>query len=293
MKLIVISGRSGSGKSTALQVLEDCGYNCIDNIPIGLVAELINKAEQHPPANSAGIAVCIDARNLYGDIADLPGILSKLPDAFEPSLVYMDANDGNLLKRFSETRRKHPLSDSATALAEALEAETNLLEPLADNANIVIDTTDMRYHDLRDYVNRAIVNRTGHKMAVLFQSFGFKYGVPQNADLVFDVRCLANPHWEPKLRHLPGTDKDVQDYITQHEETQAMLEDLTRFLERWLPAYDKTNRQYSTIAIGCTGGRHRSVCIASLLANHFAQMYSNTVVRHRDLNMVNRKDASA
>lgn len=285
MKLIVISGRSGSGKSTALHVLEDCGYTCIDNLPVGLVAELINNVLVQPHRNSEGIAVCIDARSLYGDMTKLTSVLAELPSEVDSSLVYMDADDDVLLVRFSETRRKHPLSNHETALVEALQAETALLAPLAENANVTVDTTDMAYHDLRDIVTQAIAQRQHQDMAVLVQSFGFKYGVPKNADLMFDVRCLPNPHWEPALKPLPGTDAAVQQYILDDPDTQAMIADIERFVLRWLPAYQRTNRQYSTIAIGCTGGRHRSVCIAEVIANVCAQHFSNTAVRHRDLHL--------
>ena len=289
MKLIVISGRSGSGKSTALNVLEDCGYTCIDNLPVGLVPELINNVLQQPPSNSEGIAVCIDARSLYGDIANLTTVITQLPPEIDSSLVYTDADDDVLLIRFSETRRKHPLSNPSTALVEALQAETDLLEPLAENANITIDTTDMAYHDLREIVTRAVAHRNHQEMAVLVQSFGFKYGVPKNADLMFDVRCLPNPHWEPALKPLPGTDPAVQKYILEHPDTQAMLADIERFVLRWLPEYERTNRQYSTIAIGCTGGRHRSVCLAETLQKICAEHFNNTAVRHRDLHLTKAK----
>lgn len=290
MKLIVISGRSGSGKSTALNVLEDCGFTCIDNLPVGLVPELIDNVLAQPHKNSAGLAVCIDARSLYGDMTKLSAVLVTLPSEIDSSLVYMDADDDILLVRFSETRRKHPLSTPETALVEALKAETVLLESLAENANITIDSSDMAYHDLRDIVTRTIADREHQDMAVLIQSFGFKYGVPKNADLMFDVRCLPNPHWEPTLKPLPGTDPAVQKYILDHAETQAMLADIERFILRWLPEYERTNRQYSTIAIGCTGGRHRSVCIAEALQAACVKHFKNTAVRHRDLHLTKSKN---
>lgn len=289
MKFIVISGRSGSGKSTALNVLEDAGFNCVDNLPISLVPNLIEQLIAHPPENCEGVAVCIDARNLYGNIADLPIILKEAPSSFECSLIYMDADSTDLMQRFSETRRKHPLSNSAVALAEAITAETDLLAPLAEAANISINTTEMRFHDLREHVNQAIAKRKNNQMSVLLQSFGFKYGVPQNADLVFDLRCLPNPFWEPALKALPGTSPEVEDFILQHPETQNMLDDLEHLLTRWLPNYDKTNRQYTTIAIGCTGGRHRSVCVTNALEARIKNQYTNTNVRHRDVHLADKK----
>jgi len=289
VKLIVISGRSGSGKSTALNVLEDAGFNCVDNLPISLVPQLIEQLKEHPPENCTGLAVCIDARNLYGNIGDLPGILEKAAQFFECSLVYMDANDADLMMRFSETRRKHPLSSSAVALAEALAAETELLAPLAEAANISLDSTEMQFHDLREHINTAVAERPSQQMSVLLQSFGFKYGVPQNADLMFDLRCLPNPFWNPELKHKPGTDPAVQEYVLKHETTQRMLADIENLLVTWLSAYDATNRQYTTIAIGCTGGRHRSVCFTNALAQRLKTRYKNTVIRHRDVHLADQK----
>lgn len=288
MKLIVISGRSGSGKSTALNVLEDAGFNCVDNLPISLISQLIEQLVEHPPENAIGVAVCIDARNLYGNISDLPGILLEASTHFECSLLYMDANDADLMKRFSETRRKHPLSSSAVALAEAIAAETELLAPLAEAASITINTTELQFHDLREHINQSIAERPAQQMSVLLQSFGFKYGVPHNADLMFDLRCLPNPFWNPELKHLPGSDPRVANYILESAQTQAMLEDVENMLARWLPAYDQTNRQYTTVAIGCTGGRHRSVCFTNALAERLKTRYKNTVVRHRDVHLADK-----
>ncbi|MEH6551421.1 MAG: RNase adapter RapZ [Pseudomonadales bacterium] len=282
MKLVIISGRSGSGKSTVLNVLEDAGYYCIDNLPAGLLAALVAETLSQESTEHEYLAVCIDARNTSRQLADFPGQLEKLPKDIERLILYLDADDDTLIARFSETRRRHPLSDSQTALAEALRREKQLLTSIADSADQTIDTRHMLFHELRDHIQQVVVGRGQRQMAVLVQSFGFKHGVPSNADLVFDLRCLPNPHWEAALRPLTGQDQGVIDFLSQQPLVQSMLEDIEHYLERWLPQFERNNRPYTTVALGCTGGRHRSVYMTEKLVLKLASKHQ-VQIRHREL----------
>jgi RNase adapter protein RapZ len=282
-KLVIISGRSGSGKSTALHVLEDAGFYCIDNLPAALLPQLATQALSRAEATLARIAVGIDARNLAAEIARFPDILAELPTVMQVEIVFLDANDSTLLKRFSETRRKHPLSSRDTTLHEALAAERLLLAPIAAAATLSIDTSQMSLHELRDLVARSIVAESGSGMLVQFESFGFKRGLPVDADMVFDLRCLPNPHWVEALQSLTGRDAAVIEYLDRSPEVNEMFEDISRYLEKWLPRYVRSNRSYVTIAIGCTGGQHRSVYMCERLLAHFATIYPRIQVRHREL----------
>ena len=280
-KLVIVSGRSGSGKSTALHVLEDAGFYCIDNLPAMLLPQLL--AQGADEAGLGRIAVSIDARNMPGSITHFGEIIAGLPGAFAVDVIYLDADDATLIKRFSETRRKHPLSNQGMPLAEALAAERALLAPIAARAARTIDTRGMSLHDLRDLVTRTVVSQPASGMAVLFESFGFKNGVPLDADLVFDLRSLPNPHWLPELRHMSGRDAPVADFLERSTEVLEMLDDIGAFLERWLPRFAASNRSYSTVALGCTGGRHRSVHAAERLLARLLPYFPGAQVRHRDL----------
>ncbi|WP_043317447.1 RNase adapter RapZ [Microbulbifer sp. HZ11] len=286
MRLVIISGRSGSGKSSALQLLEDVGFNCIDNLPASLLPELVRRvSEQTPqePSENTQLALGIDARNLWQDVRHAPQVINNLRDSgIECDVVYLDARSPVLVQRFSETRRKHPLSDSRTHLLEALNREKEVLAPLAAMADLVIDTSSLSLHQLRDQIKTRVVGKDSPGMAVLFQSFGFKHGVPVDADLVFDLRCLPNPYWVAELREKTGLDPEVADFLRSHQETEDMQRDITAFLERWLPSYQQSNRSYTSVSIGCTGGRHRSVYMVEQLAKHFADTFENIQVRHRE-----------
>jgi len=284
MRLVIISGRSGSGKSTALHVLEDLGYYCIDNIPGGLIPALIEEMQQHPSNHKRKVAISIDARNLPENLKRFPQIIQTIDQAgIDSSTVYLDADDQTILTRFSATRRKHPLSNESTSLEEAIYQESELLDAIAGVADLKIDTTHLNLHQLRDIVTQQIAQQNSMQLALLFESFGFKRGVPVDADLVFDVRCLPNPHWENQLKALSGKDQPVIDYFARHRIVTEMLADICQFLEKWLPRFEANNRSYMTVAIGCTGGQHRSVYIAEQLARRFKQPSSNVQVRHRDL----------
>jgi UPF0042 nucleotide-binding protein len=280
-KLVIVSGRSGSGKSTALHVLEDAGFYCIDNIPALLLPQLLEQCAGE--ASLTRTAVSIDARNIPGSLARFPEIIASLSPAFAVDVIYLDADDATLIKRFSETRRRHPLSNAGMPLAEALAAERALLAPIAERAARTIDTRAMSLHDLRDLITKTVLAQPASGMAVLFESFGFKSGIPLDADLVFDLRSLPNPHWFPELRHLTGRDAPVAEFLAASAEMDEMLADIGSFLARWLPRYAASNRSYTTVAIGCTGGRHRSVYAAERLLERFAPQFPGARLRHREL----------
>ncbi len=287
MKLKIISGRSGSGKSTALHVLEDMGYYCIDNLPAGLLPYLTEqiRPRQNTDDPILNIAVSIDARNTFTDFAEFPELLSRLESSGEVQceVIYLDARSPTLIKRFSETRRKHPLSDKNTGLKEAIAMEKKRLSPIAMRADLTIDTSTMTLHELRDLIKKRVGNAASEGIALLFQSFGFKHGIPVDADFVFDVRCLPNPYWKPNLRSQTGLDKDVIDFLLEHSEVTEMFADIQAFLEKWLPSFQQNNRSYMTVAIGCTGGQHRSVYLCEQLKDQFEKTLDNVQVRHREL----------
>lgn len=282
MKLIVISGRSGSGKSTALNALEDAGYNCIDNFPVALLDRLMSHALEDPVQRNIDQAVCIDARS--HDLARFPDILLKLDRLqIDCQVIYLDATGPTLVKRFSETRRRHPLTNAQTDLKQAIDAEQHILGPIADLADLNIDTTLLSSQDLIELMKTRVIGRSSTGLSLLFRSFGFKYGVPVDADYVFDIRALPNPHWIEDLRPLTGLDGPVQAYLDGEDQVAAMYEDIQRFLESWLPAFEENNRTYLTVAIGCTGGQHRSVYMAERLGAYFEQKFTSVLVRHRQL----------
>ncbi|HKK55926.1 RNase adapter RapZ [Marinobacter sp.] len=285
MKLIIVSGRSGSGKSTALHVLEDLGFYCIDNLPIGLLVPLTQEAaDQSSPGRLAKMAVSIDARNLSGELSNFETLHNRLQQiGATVEIIYLDADEQSLLRRFHATRRKHPLSDDRTSLREAITNEKLLLEPLSRLADLYIETTGLSMYELRDMIKQRVAGRREQELALLFQSFGFKHGVPLDSDFVFDVRCLPNPYWDTSLRQFVGTDQPVIDFLEANPLTRKMTGDLTHYLDNWLPAFADSNRSYMTISIGCTGGQHRSVYICEQLGAYFHNRYSNVQVRHTEL----------
>jgi RNase adapter protein RapZ len=286
MKLVIISGRSGSGKSTALHALEDAGYNCIDNFPAGLLPALVHNALTNDPQKAQLMAVSIDARNSAADLQRFPEILLSLDGMeLDCEVIYLDALSPTLVKRFSETRRRHPLTSPRTDLREAIEAEREILNSIADLADLTIDTTQLNHSGLSDLINARIIKRQDGGMSLLFRSFGYKFGVPVDSDVVFDIRCLSNPYWVPELRRLTGMDGPVERYFDSQPEVQAMLEDIKHWLETWLPKFQQNNRIYMTVAIGCTGGQHRSVYMAEKLCAHFDRTISNVLVRHREIEL--------
>jgi UPF0042 nucleotide-binding protein len=291
----VVSGRSGSGKSTALHALEDQGFHCIDNLPVSLLPNLVDSAnESHV---DVPFAVGIDARNLPAELDRFPEIsetLRRERPHVVLEIVYLDADPSILVRRFSETRRRHPLTGGDVHLQEALEAEGRLLAGIRERADLVVDTTRMTIHGLRDDIRQRVAGRAGSGLSLMFRSFGFKNGIPVDADMVFDVRCLPNPHWLPDLRDHSGREEPVRRWLSQHEAVGAMERDLRAFLERWLPEYETNARSYVTVAIGCTGGQHRSVYLAEQLAGHFSGARApdsparDVLVHHRDLDGLRR-----
>jgi UPF0042 nucleotide-binding protein len=283
MKLTIISGRSGSGKSTVLHILEDRGYYCIDNLPASLLPALADRIS-NGDAHLSDIAVSIDARNISADLQQAPEIISELQAReLSTEIIFLDANSQTLLKRFSESRRKHPLSNESTDLREAIDIESALLESISMMANLVIDTSSMSLHQLRDLVKNRLLESSETNMALLFESFGFKNGIPVDADLVYDVRCLPNPYWDTALRSLTGLDADVAKFLDSQDEVQEMVDDIRAYLEKWLPRYENNNRSYITVAVGCTGGQHRSVYMGEKLRRFFSSKIKNVQIRHRDL----------
>ena len=281
ISIVIVSGRSGSGKSTALNVLEDIGYYCIDNLPVTLLSPLIKRLEFEKVIER--VAVGIDARNIADDLVMFPEIIDSFNnDEVRTMILYLDAAGPALVKRFSETRRKHPLTNEQRDLREALDQETQLLDPISDRASLSIDTTDMTIHELRDEIRIRVAEET-HEFALLFQSFAYKRGVPVDADLVFDVRCLPNPHWEPELKTLTGLHTPVQEFLDEQNDFAEMYQDLSGYLDQWLPKFKVNNRSYLTIAVGCTGGQHRSVYMTQKLFDHYQNRFANVQMRHREL----------
>jgi UPF0042 nucleotide-binding protein len=285
MKLTIISGRSGSGKSTVLHVLEDRGYYCIDNLPASLLPALAKRISTDA-SDLTQVAVSVDARNVSTDLEQVPQIVAELKEKTIPTeLLFLDANSQTLLKRFSESRRKHPLSSESVGLREAIDKESELLEPISVLANLTIDTSNMSLQALRQTVKERMLDDQTNAMALLFQSFGFKNGVPVDADIVYDVRCLPNPFWDNSLRSLTGLDDAVKNFLGDESEVSEMLEDIGNYLEKWLPKFEANNRSYMTVAVGCTGGQHRSVYLCERLAESFVGKISNVQVRHRELSV--------
>ena len=281
MKLIIISGRSGSGKSTAIRALEDSGYNCIDNLPISLLEALIMEYLEEDAADTK-LAVCIDARSR--SLEKFPDILMRLENpVIERQIIYLDALGPSLVKRFSETRRKHPLTTKDIDLRQAIDMEARILGSIADLANLIIDTTHLSSKQMSDQIKERIILREDSSISLVFRSFGFKHGVPVDTDFVFDLRCLPNPHWEPKLRPLTGLNQEVENYLDDQPLVIQMFDELSGLLKRWIPHFKANERIYMTIGIGCTGGQHRSVYMAEKLALYFRDQFENVMVRHREL----------
>ncbi|MGH8457456.1 MAG: RNase adapter RapZ [Stenotrophobium sp.] len=284
MQLVIVSGLSGAGKTVALKQYEDLGYYCIDNIPLALIGPLALRTLKKMEARYERLAIGIDARESPKEIEKLPKYLDKLrARGVQTHVLFLQANEQVLLQRYSDTRRKHPLSDEHTSLVEAIRRESVLLEPVTNAADAIIDTSALNLHELREKILGQVPGGGNGKLLVNFMSFGFKNGPPPDADFVFDVRCLPNPHWEPTLRQLTGRDAAVAAWLERFPAVGRMLHDIRQFLEHWLPEYKKQDRAYLTIAIGCTGGQHRSAYIVEQLAQAFAGRLDRMMVTHREL----------
>jgi len=284
MRLIIVSGLSGSGKSVALNMLEDLGYYCIDNIPVALLRTLVEQIiVTRDPAYEL-TAVGIDARNRQADITSLPELVQELRRReVACEVVFLHADDDVLLKRFGETHRKHPLLVSGSSLREAIQREGALLSPVINIADLTLDTTRTSVYELREAIRRRVANRELDQLSLMVESFGYKHGLPSDADFVFDARCLPNPYWEPLLRGLDGRDAPVAEFLDSQPMTQTLVDDIVAFLERWIPRYEDVKRTYLAIAIGCTGGQHRSVYVAERVARALAARYVHIITRHNEL----------
>lgn len=284
MKLIVVSGLSGSGKTIALQALEDMGIYCIDNLPFKLLPSLATHMQNAVRLQEKDAAVGIDARNLADDFEAFPDILAQVrAQGIKCEIIFLTADDNTLLKRFSETRRKHPLSSASVPLNEAIKAERALLAPVASDTDWHLDTSHTTVHQLRALVRERLGHSNENRLSLLFLSFGYKHGLPPDADFVFDARCLPNPYWEPRLRPFTGRDPEVVAFLEQQPAVIRMYDSIRAYLEEWIPGFEAENRSYMTVAVGCTGGYHRSVYLVERLARHFSEQRGPVLARHREL----------
>lgn len=283
-RLVILSGLSGSGKSVALRMLEDLDYYCVDNLPTGLLQELISRTLLSDDPVYTQMAVGIDARNRAEDIAAVPKAVARLrADRVRCEIVFLQAEDSVLIKRYNESHRPHPLAGEGRSLREAIRAERDLLGPLADNADLTLDTSRTSVHQLRELVRARIQREARASMSLLLQSFGYRNGLPGDSDFVFDARSLRNPYWDPELRPLSGLDPAVMEFLQNSPDVQEFLRDLTGFMDRRIPHFERSNRQYLIVSIGCTGGFHRSVFVVERLAEHFRAAGREVLVRHNEL----------
>jgi len=283
-RLIIISGLSGSGKTIALHVLEDLGYYCIDNMPAGLLRSLLDEVTKPGDTTANRIAVGVDARNRPDDLEALPKLIRDIQaSGVGTDLLFLQADDDVLLKRYSETRRRHPLSGVTSELRNAIRKERELLGPIINAADLVIDSSRTSVYELADIIKDRVDRRRRNELSILIESFGFKHGIPADADFVFDLRSLPNPYWNADLRGLNGLDPEVAAFLQAQPAFVRMHDDILEFLTRWIPEYLKVSRSYLTIALGCTGGQHRSVRMAEMLAAAIAETHQPVHTRHSEL----------
>ncbi len=284
MKLIIVSGLSGSGKSVTLDTLEDAGFYCTDNLPVALLPDFSTLLTDSEKTLFSKAAVGIDARNDQSSLSQFGAFIEQLKhNNIDYDVIFLRASKESLLKRFSETRRKHPLSDENTSLDEALDLELERLSLIASHASIQIDTTHTNVHQLRSIIRERVSLDKDTGLSLQIMSFGYKHGAPNDVDFVFDARCLPNPYWEPSLRKFTGKDAAVIEFLDEKKLVQDYLEDTAQFLTRWIPEFINTNRNYLSIAIGCTGGQHRSVYLTEKLAHHLTTQGLNIITRHREI----------
>ena len=288
MKLIIISGRSGSGKSIALRALEDLGYYCVDNIPVNLLPALTHTII----GEYDEVAVSVDVRNLPKESNELSEILNYLPKDWNLSIVYLDSSTSILLKRYSETRRLHPLSKGNQSLEAAIRLEKEVLEPMKERADLYIDTDQLTVHELAELIRERILGKKSSRLVLVFESFGVKYGIPKDADYVFDARFLPNPHWEPELKQFTGIDSPIQVFLGSQPVVTKLVWQIQNLSTTWLPHLERNNRSYVTVAIGCTGGKHRSVYVAEQLLMNMQESHPDVQIRHRELSRYKDEMAS-
>ena len=279
MKLLIISGRSGSGKSIALRALEDLGYYCVDNIPVNLLPTLVTAITDEYDQ----VAVSIDVRNISRVKGELGEVLEYLPPFWEKTIIFLDASDDVLIKRYSETRRLHPLFKKSNSLVEAIKMERAILTPIAERADLNINTDHYSVHELAELVRERVLGKKTTDLVMVFESFGFKYGLPKDSDYVFDVRFLPNPHWDPDLRPLTGLDGPVEIFLAGQPLVMKFIWQVQNLISTWLPHLERNNRSYVTFSIGCTGGQHRSVFVAQSLADAFSASRRDVQIKHREL----------
>jgi len=284
LRLIIVSGLSGSGKSVALHVLEDLGYYCIDNIPAALLKSAVHEVHTGEGPAAELLAVGVDARNRPQDLEALPGLIADLREqGVRTDIVFLHASDEVLLQRYSESRRRHPLAEHGAELSKAIDAEREILTHINNAADLIIDTSRTSIYELADAIRERVDRRQSESLSVLIESFGFKHRIPADADFVFDMRCLPNPYWSADLRGLTGLDKEVIQFLDAEEAFTAMYEDIVAFLNRWIPRFEDAHRGYLTIAIGCTGGQHRSVHMTEKLAAALRELHEPVLTRHNNL----------
>ena len=285
-RVTIVSGLSGAGKSVALHTLEDDGFFCIDNLPSHLLSQIIDKLLDSDSKLYECLAIGVDIRSERASPDNMLKLLTqlKLRENTDVEVLFLDTDRSTLVKRYSETRRKHPLSTQDLPLISAIDQEARLLDPLKAYADLVVDTSALNLHDLRDVIRTYLLRKTRGSVALIFQSFGFKHGTPASTDFMFDVRCLPNPHWEPELRPFDGRDKPIIQFLEAQPDVRDMFTDIRDFVARWLPSFEDENRAYLTVSVGCTGGRHRSVYLVELLCEHFGTVHDNISRRHRELN---------
>jgi UPF0042 nucleotide-binding protein len=285
MKLVIVSGLSGSGKSVALHTLEDEGFYCIDNLHLGLLKAFVGLLISPGLKVYDQVAVGIDARSGADELQRLPRYIDEIRHSgLDSRILFLQADTDTLLKRYSETRRRHPLTRPGFPLMEAIEQERMMLTGIAARADLIVDTTRTNLHQLRDLIRERVGTRGTPTLSLLFQSFGYKHGLPTDSDFVFDVRCLPNPHWQPHLRGLTGKDPEVSRFLESHPEVKTMFDSIRSFLAHWIPRFEAENRRYLTVSVGCTGGQHRSVYLVERLVTDFRHSLNTSVsARHREL----------
>ena len=279
MEIIIISGRSGAGKSIALRALEDAGYYCVDNIPLDLLPQLTDILSQ----SQSSVAISLDIRNIPNSANTLEQTLNTLQKYHQLKIIFLEADRGTLIHRYSDSRRLHPLSLKDLSLEAAIDEEYRYLEPLIQHANFIIDTTHLSTHTLAERLREFLRGNSDKELKIVVESFGFKYGIPLDADYVFDVRFLPNPHWDPTLRPMTGLDEPVAEFLNSHTQVNEFIYLTRNYIDTWLPMLEKNNRSYLTIAIGCTGGKHRSVYIAQQLGEYFQAKGKIVQIQHKSL----------
>ena len=279
MEIIIISGRSGAGKSIALRALEDAGYNCVDNIPLDLLPQLTDILSQ----SQSSVAISLDIRNIPNSTNTLEQTINTLQKYHQLKIIFLEADRGTLIRRYSDSRRLHPLSLKDLSLEAAIDEEYRYLEPLIQHANFIIDTTHLSTHTLAERLREFLRGNSDKELKIVVESFGFKYGIPLDADYVFDVRFLPNPHWDPTLRPMTGLDEPVAEFLNSHTQVNEFIYLTRNYIDTWLPMLEKNNRSYLTIAIGCTGGKHRSVYIAQQLGEYFQAKGKIVQIQHKSL----------